>query len=131
MLAAAVSVGLLVSGGLSGAVAADATDAAPASADAEDAADAAPATVADDGTGGEQPFGTLFAYNKVHEMGAFQLQSSAWFTSRATLTRTEGLVCFNIPRAAINFVRQGTPRRRAPSQCQRLTPPPPHPLPPE
>ena len=60
-------------------------------------------TVQDDGTAGTQPFGTLIAYNKVHEMGAFQLQSSAWFTSRATLTRAEGLVVFNIPRAAINF----------------------------
>jgi len=60
-------------------------------------------TLQDDGTSGEQPFGTLLAYNKVHEMGAFQLQSSAWFTSRATLTRAEGLVVFNIPRAAINF----------------------------
>jgi hypothetical protein len=60
-------------------------------------------TVQDDGTAGEQPFGTLIAYNKVHEIGAFQLQSSAWFTSRSTLTRAEGLVVFNIPRAAINF----------------------------
>ena len=60
-------------------------------------------TLQDDGTNGEQPFGTLIAYNKVHEMGAYQLQSSAWFTSRATLTRAEGLVVFNIPRAAINF----------------------------
>ena len=60
-------------------------------------------TVQDDGSSGEQPFGTLIAYNKVHEMGAFQLQSSAWFTSRAALTRAEGLVVFNIPRAAINF----------------------------
>ena len=60
-------------------------------------------TVQDDGTAGTQPFGTLIAYNKVHEMGAFQLQSSAWFTSRATLTRAEGLVVFNIPRAAVNF----------------------------
>ena len=60
-------------------------------------------TLQDDGSNGEQPFGTLIAYNKVHEMGAYQLQSSAWFTSRATLTRAEGLVVFNIPRAAINF----------------------------
>jgi hypothetical protein len=60
-------------------------------------------TVQDDATNGEQPWGTVLAYNKVHEIGAYQLQSSAWFTSRATLTRAEGLVVFNIPRAAINF----------------------------
>ena len=68
-------------------------------------------TVQDDGTAGTQPFGTLIAYNKVHEMGAYQLQSSAWFTSRATLTRAEGLVVFNIPRAAINFTVRG-PRQK-------------------
>ena len=60
-------------------------------------------TVQDDGTDGQQPWGTVMAYNKVREMGLYQLQSSAWFTSRATLTRAEGLVVFNIPRAAINF----------------------------
>lgn len=60
-------------------------------------------TIQEDGTQGTQPFGTLIAYNKVHEIGAYQLQSSAWFTSRATLTRAEGLVVFNIPRAAINL----------------------------
>ena len=57
----------------------------------------------DDATGGEAPWGTVMAYNLVREMGAYQLQSSAWFTSRAALTRAEGNVVFNIPRAAINF----------------------------
>ena len=57
----------------------------------------------DDGTGGEQPWGTVFAYNKVHEIGTYQLQSSAWFTSKAALTRAEGNIVFNIPRAAINL----------------------------
>ena len=61
------------------------------------------ATVQDDATAGTQPWGTVSAYNLVHEIGAYQLQSSAWFTSRAALTRAEGLVIFNIPRAAINF----------------------------
>ena len=56
-------------------------------------------TMQDNGTGGEQPWGTVLAYNKVHEIGAYQLQSSFWFTSRATLTRAEGNVVFNIPRA--------------------------------
>ena len=56
----------------------------------------------DDGTAGEQPWGTVIAYNKVHELGAFQLQSSAWFTSKACLTRAEGNVLFNGPRAMIN-----------------------------
>lgn len=60
-------------------------------------------TLQDDGTGGEQPWGTLIAYNKVHEIGTYQLQSSAWFTSRSALTRAEGNVVFNIPRAAINI----------------------------
>lgn len=60
-------------------------------------------TVQDDGTTGTQPWGTLIAYNKVHEIGMYQLQSSMWFTSRSTLTRAEGNACFNIPRAAINF----------------------------
>lgn len=59
-------------------------------------------TVQDDGTAGEQPWGTVIAYNKVHELGAFQLQSSAWFTSKACLTRAEGNVLFNGPRAMIN-----------------------------
>lgn len=57
----------------------------------------------DDGTGGEQPWGTVISYNKVHELGAFQLQSSAWFTSKACLTRAEGNVLFNGPRAMINI----------------------------
>jgi hypothetical protein len=55
-------------------------------------------TSQDDGTGGEQPWGTLFAYNIVHELGTYQLQSSGWFTSKSCLTRAEGNVIFNIPR---------------------------------
>ena len=46
---------------------------------------------------------TVIAYNKAHEIGQYQLQSSLWFTSRATMTRAEGNVVFNIPRAAINL----------------------------
>ena len=61
------------------------------------------ATQQDDGTVGTQPWGTVIAYNLVRELGTYQLQSSAWFTSRAALTRAEGNVVFNIPRAAINF----------------------------
>ena len=60
-------------------------------------------SVQDDATGGLQPWGTVLAYNKAHEIGAFQLQSSFWFNSKATLTRSEGNVVFNIPRAAINL----------------------------
>jgi hypothetical protein len=60
-------------------------------------------TVQDDGTAGTQPWGTVIAYNKAHEIGQYQLQSSLWFTSRATMTRAEGNVVFNIPRAAINL----------------------------
>lgn len=60
-------------------------------------------TLQDDATNGEQPWGTVIAYNVVHEIGTYQLQSSGWFTSRAALTRAEGNVIFNIPRAGINF----------------------------
>ena len=60
-------------------------------------------TSQDDGTAGEQPWGTVLAYNKVHEIGTYQLQSSFWFNAKATLTRAEGNIIFNIPRAAINF----------------------------
>ena len=60
-------------------------------------------TLQDDGTAGTQPWGTVIAYNKAHEIGQYQLQSSLWFTSRATMTRAEGNVVFNIPRAAINL----------------------------
>jgi hypothetical protein len=60
-------------------------------------------TVQDDGTAGTQPWGTVIAYNQAREIGAYQLQSSLWFTSRSTMTRAEGNVVFNIPRAAINF----------------------------
>ena len=52
----------------------------------------------DNCTAGQQPWGTLLAYNKVHEIGAYQLQSSFWFISKAALTRSEGNVVFNIPR---------------------------------
>jgi hypothetical protein len=52
----------------------------------------------DDGTGGEQPWGTVIAYNKCHELGTYQLQSSCWFTSKSALTRAEGNVQFNGPR---------------------------------
>jgi hypothetical protein len=60
-------------------------------------------TVQDDGTGNLHPWGTVIAYNKVHELGTFELQSSAWFTARAALTRAEGNIIFNVPRAAINL----------------------------
>ena len=60
-------------------------------------------TVQDDGTGATQPFGTVIAYNVAREIGQYQLQSSLWFSSRSTLTRAEGNVVFNVPRAAINI----------------------------
>jgi hypothetical protein len=66
-------------------------------------------TVQDDGTAGTQPWGTVIAYNKAHEIGQYQLQSSLWFTSRATMTRAEGNVVFNIPRAAIASTRARNP----------------------
>jgi len=57
----------------------------------------------DDCTAGTAPWGTVLAYNKVREIGAYQLQSSYWFTSKSAMTRVEGSTVFNIPRAAINL----------------------------
>ena len=82
-------------------------------------------TVQDDGTGGEQPWGTVLAYNKAREIGAYQLQSSFWFNAKATLTRAEGNIVFNIPRAAINL-NDGARSRCSTRSCARaraLTPP--------
>ena len=59
--------------------------------------------VQDDCTAATVPWGTVLAYNKAHEIGAYQLQSSFWFTSKSSMTRAEGNIVFNIPRAAINF----------------------------
>ena len=43
-----------------------------------------------DATDGEQPWGTVIAYNLLHEFGIQEMQSSGWFSGKAALTRAEG-----------------------------------------
>ena len=56
----------------------------------------------DDCTGAAQPWGTLLAGCVVRELGIVEKQSSALFLGKAALTRAEGNVFFNGPRAMIN-----------------------------
>ena len=56
-----------------------------------------------DATAGEQPWGTQINYNFMHEFGVQEMQSSGWYSGKAALTRTEGNIFFNMPRAAANF----------------------------
>ena len=56
-----------------------------------------------DGTGGQQPRGTTVKNNFIHELGHYEKQSSCWFQARAALTTLEGNICFNGPRAGVNF----------------------------
>ena len=60
-------------------------------------------TAEDDATAGTQPWGTLLARNLVREIGIVEKQSSALFLGKSALTRAEGNVFFNGPRAMINF----------------------------
>mmetsp|Transcript_15704 Transcript_15704/g.18909 ORF Transcript_15704/g.18909 Transcript_15704/m.18909 type:complete len:390 (+) Transcript_15704:2-1171(+) len=56
-----------------------------------------------DGRNGDQPRFTLFDGNFCHQIGLFQKQSSCYFqavSAQNTITRN---VCFNLPRAAVNF----------------------------
>ena len=59
-------------------------------------------TAMNDGTAGEQPWGTVMAFNKVHEIGLYEVQSSALFLGKTPLTRLEGNLLFNGPRAMVN-----------------------------
>jgi len=56
----------------------------------------------DDCTGGAQPWGTVVAGCVVREVGIVEKQSSALFLGKAALTRAEGNVFFNGPRAMVN-----------------------------
>lgn len=69
----------------------------------------------DDATAGTQPWGTLLARNLVREIGIIEKQSSALFLGKAALTRVEGNVMFNGPRAFIKCVaaRSALGARRA------------------
>ena len=55
-----------------------------------------------DATDGQQPWGTQILYNLFHEFGIQEMQSSGWFTAKSALTRLEGNLLFNMPRAAVN-----------------------------
>ena len=60
-------------------------------------------TQQDDGTGGEQPWGTLLSGLVVREMGLKEKQSSAYFSGRTPLARVENSIFYNGPRALINY----------------------------
>jgi hypothetical protein len=55
-----------------------------------------------DATAGLQPWGTVMAHNKIHEIGLYEVQSSALFLGKTPLTRLEGNLLFNGPRAMVN-----------------------------
>ena len=52
-----------------------------------------------DGSAGDHPLGTVVARNMVHELGAFEKQSSMVFVAKSCATTIEGNVFFNGPRA--------------------------------
>ena len=56
----------------------------------------------EDGTSGEQPWGTVITGCSFSEMGLLEKQSSALFLGKTPLTRFEGSIAFNGPRAMIN-----------------------------
>jgi len=56
-----------------------------------------------DGTGGEQPRGTVVTNNFIHEIGHIQKQSSFYFQALTALATINNNIVFNIPRAGINF----------------------------
>ena len=56
-----------------------------------------------DGTTGNQPRGTQFIQNFVHEIGIWEKQSSMWFQAKSCSNVLEGNIFFNGPRAGINF----------------------------
>ena len=56
-----------------------------------------------DGTNLLQPRFTNIIENYVHEIGLYQLQSSAWFQAKTCQTTVKNNIVFNVPRAAINL----------------------------
>jgi len=64
---------------------------------------ALPRGVGIDGTGGEQPRGTLIEGNIVREVGLVQKQASALFQATSCQTRVQRNVFYNGPRAMINL----------------------------
>jgi len=57
----------------------------------------------EDASAGEQPWGTNIFYNLFRELGLQEMQSSAWYSGKSPLTRLEGNLMFNGPRAMANF----------------------------
>ena len=60
-------------------------------------------TIYNDGTNGDQPRGTVVWGNWIHEIGHYQKQSSCYFQAESAQTLLSSNICFNIPRAGINF----------------------------
>jgi len=56
-----------------------------------------------DGTNGEFPRYTLIEGNFIHEIGHIQKQSSFYFQAETAEASIKNNICFNIPRAAVNF----------------------------
>ena len=54
-----------------------------------------------DGTGGEQPRGTVVRGNYAREVGIFQLQSSMLFMAKTAQTTVDSNIFFNGPRSGI------------------------------
>jgi hypothetical protein len=60
-------------------------------------------TMGYDGTNGNQPRGTQFTSNFVHEIGIWEKQSSMWFQAKSCSNVISNNIFFNGPRAGINF----------------------------
>ena len=78
-------------------------DTAPLGGDANDTILASYRGAGIDGTGGEQPRGTVASENLVHEIGHFEKQSSGWFQAKSCQNIIKRNIMFNMPRAAIVF----------------------------
>jgi len=56
-----------------------------------------------DGRNGDQPLYTVVSDNFMRELGLIQKQSSCYFQAQTAMTLITHNICFNIPRAGINF----------------------------
>jgi hypothetical protein len=56
-----------------------------------------------DASAGNQPRGTVVAYNLAHEVGLWTKQNSFYFQSESFGNVIEGNIAYNGPRAGINF----------------------------
>ena len=69
----------------------------------ESVAVAAVVVVQEYGTNGLQPRHTNVVQNVIHEIGIFTKQASCWFQAKSAQTNITANICFNGPRAGINF----------------------------